>query len=109
MKRTATPIPFPPQTLADWCREDKHEGCAILIEESPEWLLPTVLPWVARHIEKHDEIRDEESMALPWILRDEADARRSVRQGESTLANVGAMGVLLSIFALAYFLDGIQP
>jgi hypothetical protein len=108
VNRTATPTPFPPQTLADWCREDGHDGCAILIEESPEWMLPTVLPWVARHLDKHNTVRDEDSFVLPWILRDEAEARRSLRRGKPTLTNAGALSVLLGIIVLSWFLDGIQ-
>lgn len=107
MDRASVPIPFPPQLLADWCREDGHEGCAIIIEESPDWMLPTVLRQVARHIEKHDDIRDEDSKILPWILRDEAEARRL--QGTPTLSSPGAALTLMSIFALSWFLDGIAP
>lgn len=105
MKRTATPLPFPPQTLADWCREDGHEGCAIWIEESPEWLLPTVLDVVARHIARNDHIRDEESMALPWILKDEAHARRSTRRGALTLSNTTSLIALGAVFLTAAYLE----
>lgn len=109
MNRTTIPTPFPPATLAQWCREDGHDGCAILIEEAPEWLLPTVLPWVARHIEQHTVFDDENARVLPWILRDEAEARRAPRQGINPLSNVGAGAALMGIFVLTIVLDAVYP
>ena len=64
------------QALADWVREDGHDGCAIVIEEAPEFLLPSVLTWTARHIRQHMVFVDDEALDLPFILLAEADNLR---------------------------------
>lgn len=94
---------FPRQRLADWCREDGHEGCAVLIEESPEVILPSVLWWVSRHVEAHPVYDDCEAGALPRILRDEADAIRS-RRGTATITHPTALATGACIFATACLL-----
>ena len=99
---------FPPEQLAAWCREDGHETCAILIEESPEVLLPSVLWWVAKHIEANLVYDDEEARILPTILRDESAALRA-RRGVSTLTDRRAGIALVGIFLLTFLLDGLWP
>lgn len=90
---------FPKQQLADWCREDGHDGCAIWIEESPKWLLPTVLWAVAHHVEAHRHYDDDAAYVLPSILRDEADALK--RSHAFTLSGLGYALALGGVFALA--------
>ena len=67
------------QALADWVREDGHDGCAILIEEVPEFMLPSVLKWTARHMQHHVIFIDDDAHDLPYILMAEADNLREDR------------------------------
>ena len=68
------------QYLADMVREDGHEISAILIEESTEFLLPSVLYWVAQHCKVHRPYKDEAAKDLVDILLWESALRREARR-----------------------------
>lgn len=69
-----------PQYLADMVREDGHETCAILIEESTDLILPSVLYWVAQHCKVHRPHKDEAARDLVDILLWESALRRESRR-----------------------------
>lgn len=94
---------FPKQQLADWCREDGHEGCATVIEESPDWMLPSALYWVSKHLASHRVYDDDEARILPVILRDEAEARN--RRSLLTSTNLLTLLAVGSLLALTAHLD----
>lgn len=90
------------QHLADMVREDGHEVCAIIIEESPQILLPSVLRWAAWHCKSHVIYDDEAARELVDILRWESEVRQVHRP---TLTNRRAMLLLVGIMLSAYALD----
>lgn len=83
-------------------REDGHELCAVIIEESPMVLLPSVLRWVARHCESHVIYDDDAARDLVDILLWESESRRAHRP---VLTNRGAGLLLIGIMLGAYALD----
>jgi len=89
------------QALADWVREDGHDGCAIVIEEVPEFMLPSVLTWTARHMRQHVIFVDDEAFALPYILLAEAENLR-LKDPDRPTVIVPALMIVACVMVAAF-------